>query len=128
MPKTILVIDDEADYRELLSHVLKQSGYEVQVATNGAEGLERLAGGPAPDMVLLDLNLPDTDGYEMCRKIRELAKTKTVPIIMVTIQSEMKDIVKGLRLGADDYVIKPFDPDEVVARMSALFRQAQPAG
>lgn len=121
MPRTLLVIEDELDYRQLLEHSLRRAGYEVRWAVNGAEGLDALKR-VRPDMVLLDLNLPDMDGYEVCRRIRSDEQLGRVPIIMVTIQAEMQDAVKGLKSGADDYIHKPFDPEEVLARISALFR------
>lgn len=123
MPKKILVIEDEKDYRELLSHILQKAGYEPVLASNGEEGLRAVAEG-SPDMVLLDLNLPDTDGYEVCRRIREDPKRGKLPVIMVTVQSEMPNIVKGLRQGADDYLTKPFEAEEVLARVATLFRQS----
>ena len=123
MSKRILVIEDEIDYRLLLVQSLREAGFEVRFAVRGAEGLEMAEKEP-PDMILLDLNLPDTTGYEVCRKLRQSNKNGRVPIIMVTIQSDIPDIVRGMKHGADDYISKPFDPDEVIARVSALFRRS----
>lgn len=122
--RRLLIIDDESDYRELLEGILREAGYGIVVARNGAQAMERLRR-DRPDLVLLDLNLPDTDGYSVCRNIRSDAEFCRIPIIMVTIQSDTASIVQGLREGADDYVAKPFDPLEVVARVASLLKQAE---
>ncbi|MBI4425147.1 MAG: response regulator [Elusimicrobia bacterium] len=119
----LLIVEDERDYRELLEGILRKAGYAVVSAHNGAQALERLAS-ERPALILLDLNLPDTDGYALCRRIRGDAEFGRIPIIMVTVQSDTSSIAQGLRLGADDYVAKPFDPEEVAARVSSLLKQA----
>ncbi len=124
--KNLLVVDDERDYRELLAGLLREQGYQVRTAENGADGMKALAES-VPDMLLLDLNLPDTDGYALCQRIRADRQFGRLPIIMITVQSEMQQVVKGLKLGADDYILKPFDSAEVLARVTALFRQASNA-
>ncbi len=122
--KTILVVEDEPDFQKLIRHILEQEGYETFMASNGAQGLKVLKE-RVPDMILLDIRLPDMDGYEICRIIRSNPRHGRVPIIMVTIESEVKNIVRGLKIGADDYIIKPFVPEELLARVKGLFRQIE---
>jgi phosphate regulon transcriptional regulator PhoB len=119
----ILVVEDEADIRELLSYSLTQEGYAVEEAADGAEALERVTR-RAPDLALLDLMLPRMSGLELCRRLRANPETTRLPVIMVTAKSAEVDRVLGLEMGADDYVIKPFSPREVVARVKALLRRA----
>lgn len=117
---TILVVDDEAIVREVVSQYLTQDGFAVETAADGVEALERFASG-RPDLVLLDLMLPGIDGLEVCRRIRSQSN---VPIIMVTAKSDEVDTIIGLGVGADDYVGKPFSPRELVARIKAVLRRA----
>ncbi len=120
----VLVIEDERRYRELLELNLVRRGYSVRLAPDGLAGLNLLER-DAPDLVLLDLMLPDLDGYEVCRRIREYSQ---VPIIMLTARAEEAQKVRGLRLGADDYITKPFGADELLARVEAVLRRVrQPA-
>ena len=114
----VLVIDDERRYRELLDMNLTRRGYRVLLASDGLSGLNLLEL-EAPDLVVLDVMLPDMDGYEVCRRIREYS---SVPIIMLTAKSESSDVVRGLESGADDYVVKPFNPKELVARIRTRLR------
>ncbi len=116
---TVLVVDDEAQIRELLSMYFVQEGFTVAEAADGAEALVRLQQ-VKPDIVLLDIMMPVIDGLEVCQQIR---KFSTVPIIMLTSRSQREDRIMGLELGADDYVSKPFDPGEVVARVKAVLRR-----
>ena len=113
MAAKILVVDDDPNVQRLLQYTLKQEGYEVVVARDGAEGF-RLWGAEAPDLILLDVMLPKLDGYQVATKIRtEEGTTGHVPIIMLTAEREVEQKVRGLRAGADDYLIKPFHPAEL---------------
>lgn len=121
MPLKILVVDDEKPIAEILKFNLENEGYEVHCAYDGNEALE-LAEKEDPDLILLDLMLPEKDGNEVCREIR---KTKTTPIIMLTAKDSEIDKVLGLELGADDYVTKPFSNRELIARVKANLRRQQ---
>lgn len=118
----ILVIEDEADLREVLSYNLTREGFTVSTAANGGEGL-RLARERKPDLILLDLMLPDVDGLEVCRRVRSEPDLARTAIIMVTAKGEETDVVIGLGLGADDYVAKPFSVKELIARAKAVLRR-----
>lgn len=115
MKKRILIVEDERLIAELQRDYLEINGYEVQIADNGQTGLELALEGDF-DLVLLDLMLPRKSGFDVCREIRE---SKDIPILMVTAKKEDIDIVRGLGLGADDYITKPFKPAELVARVKA---------
>ena len=115
----ILAIDDDAHIRELLRLYIEKEGYEFIPAANGLEGLEKLETS-RPDLVLLDLMLPGIDGLEVCKRIHQ--KTD-IPVIMLTAKGEVFDRVLGLELGADDYIVKPFEPKEIVARIKAVLRR-----
>ena len=115
----ILVVDDERRMVGFIRLNLEQDGFEVIEAYNGSEALERLRDS-LPDLVLLDVMMPDIDGFEVLRTIREISQ---VPVIMLTAKSEEDDKVKGLELGADDYVTKPFSPRELVSRVKAVLRR-----
>ena len=119
MPKTILIVEDESNIRELLRMYLEQEGYTVESAQNGSEGL-RTFKRVHPDLVLLDLMMPVMDGNQMIRELRTFSKT---PVIMLTAKGEMMDKVAGLELGADDYINKPFEMREVMARVKAVLRR-----
>jgi two-component system alkaline phosphatase synthesis response regulator PhoP len=121
--KTALVVEDEPDIVRLLMHYLEQAGYRVRTETTGLAGL-RAAREHAPDVIILDVMLPGLDGYEVCRRLRTDAATATVPILMLTARGAETDKVRGLEIGADDYVTKPFSPKEVVARVKALVRRS----
>ncbi|MEK7216340.1 MAG: response regulator transcription factor [Chloroflexota bacterium] len=118
-PPRVLVIDDEDIVREVVTRYLETEGYEVFGASDGAEGL-RLANSWSPDLIVLDLMLPVMDGLAVCRAVRANSR---VPIIMLSARGEEMDRVLGLELGADDYVVKPFSPRELVARVRAMFRR-----
>ncbi len=120
MPK-ILVVDDEPNIIELARLYLSREGYEVESAATGNEALSKQAAGN-PDLIVLDLMLPDIDGYEVCRRVR--AKSD-VPILMLTARIEDVDKIVGLELGADDYLTKPYNPRELVARVRAILRRYQ---
>jgi len=121
----IVVIEDEDDILEVIEHNLSREGYAVFSATNGGDGLQMVKS-KTPDLVLLDLMLPGMDGIEVCRKLKSNNSTKHIPIIMVTAKGEESDIVLGLGIGADDYVVKPFSPKELVSRVKAVLRRGLP--
>jgi two-component system phosphate regulon response regulator PhoB len=125
MAQRILVIDDEPDLLELVRVNLDRSGYQVETAASGKEALERLRRS-APDLVILDLMLPDLSGTEICRQIRSDSELKRLPVIMLTAKAEEVDRVVGFELGADDYVTKPFSPRELMLRVKAVLRRRQP--
>src|SRR3989442_9813048 len=126
MAAKILVVDDDPNVQRLLTYTLKQEGYEVVVAGDGAEGF-RLWGAESPALMLLDVMLPKLDGYQVAAKIRaEEGPSAHVPIIMLTAEREVEQKVRGLRAGADDYLIKPFHPAELLARMKSLLARFAP--
>ncbi|MBQ4094348.1 MAG: response regulator transcription factor [Oscillospiraceae bacterium] len=120
---TIMVVDDEKNICELMRLYLEKEGFAVTIANNGSDAIS-LIRQSRPDLVLLDIMMPVIDGWEVCRQVREFS---TVPIIMLTAKGETFDKVMGLDLGADDYIVKPFDTKEVVARVKAVLRRAAPA-
>lgn len=120
MSEKILIVEDMDDIRELLRLYLVAQGFEVISASTGQEGLRHFES-EAPDLALLDIVLPDIDGYELCRKIRSVSK---IPIVFISCNTSSADIIRGLELGGDDYIEKPFDPSVVVARIQANLRRA----
>lgn len=120
--KTVLVVDDDQDIRELLDEYLTKAGFTVSTAAEGEEMKRRLAMG-YPDLILLDVMMPGDDGFTLCQYIR---KTSDVPIIMLTAVSDEMDQIIGLELGADDYIAKPFSPRQLMARIKALLRRVKP--
>ena len=120
MSEKILVIDDEDTTVQLISILLERRGFEVIKAYSAEDGM-RKAYRHQPDLVLLDIMMPDMDGWEVCKRLREMSD---VPIIFLTARGEVKDVVRGLEMGADDYVPKPYDNDELVARIRAHLRRA----
>jgi len=125
MAQEVLVVEDEPDIRRLIVLHLERDGFRCRTASNGPEAL-REARAVVPDLVVLDLMLPELDGLEVCRQLRRDASTAAVPIIMLTAKSDEVDRVVGLEIGADDYVSKPFSPKELVARVRAVLRRARP--
>jgi len=125
MAAKILVVDDDANVQRLLSYTLKQEGYEVIVAADGAEGF-RLWGAEAPALILLDVMLPKLDGYQVAAKVRAEEVDAHVPIIMLTAEAEVEQKIRGLRAGADDYLVKPFHPAELLARIKSLLARFAP--
>jgi two-component system, OmpR family, alkaline phosphatase synthesis response regulator PhoP len=121
----VLIIEDDGDIRELIKFNLEQDGYAVEEAATGAEGLDRIRR-RQPDLVLLDLMLPGMPGLEICRVLRGAKETATLPILIVTAKGTEVDKVLGLEMGADDYVVKPFSPRELIARVKAVLRRAHP--
>lgn len=117
-----LVVDDERGVREVLRRVLTLDGYEVQTADGGAEAFDLITR-DVPDVVLLDVGMPDVDGLEVCRGLRRIGER--VPILMLTARSAIDDRVEGLDVGADDYMVKPFDVEELKARLRALLRRSR---
>jgi len=125
MKKTkIAVIEDEADILEVINYNLSKEGFDVCSALDGEEGLA-LIKKEVPDLVLLDLMLPGLDGIEICRKLKTDYSTRSIPIIMVTAKGEESDIVLGLGMGADDYMVKPFRPRELMARIRSVLRRGE---
>ena len=122
MPKKILIVEDEANIRELLRLYLEREGYTVLEAENGVEGIKKWKS-DKPDMLLLDVMMPVMDGWAVCREIRA---ESDVPIIMLTAKGETADRVSGLEMGADDYIVKPLEMPEVIARVRAVFRRMAP--
>jgi two-component system response regulator MprA len=121
----ILVVDDERAVRESLRRALVLQGYEVELASDGAEALERLVADGQPDAIVLDILMPGMDGLEVCRELRR--RENSVPVLMLTARDAVGDRVEGLDAGADDYLIKPFALEELLARLRALLRRASPA-
>lgn len=119
MPKKILIVEDEANIRELLRLYLEREGYTVLEAENGVEGIKKWKS-DKPDMLLLDVMMPVMDGWAVCREIRA---ESDVPIIMLTAKGETADRVSGLEMGADDYIVKPFEVKELLARVHAVLRR-----
>ena len=121
MTQKILVIDDEPEVRFILKLLLEQAGYQVVIAADGKEGLARVRR-DCPDLVLLDITMPVMDGWKVCRLLREATD---VPIIMLTVLGEKEQIAEGLYLGADDYVVKPWSNQELLARIRAVLRRSK---
>lgn len=124
MPKTILIVDDERDLAATVAYALEQEGWDTLVAHDGRTALDLAAGRPSPDLVLLDLMLPDISGNEICRTLRSLDHTQDIPIVMLTARTEEIDRVVAFEVGADDYVGKPFSVRELVLRVRAILRRA----
>ncbi len=120
MKNKILIVDDDVNICELLRLYLEKEGYDTVIANDGSEAV-KLALKETPDLILLDIMLPSLDGWQVCREIR---KTLETPIIMITAKGEVFDKILGLELGADDYVTKPFDTKEIVARVKAVLRRS----
>ena len=120
----ILIVEDERDIVDLLQYNLQEAGFETDYVRNGADALHR-AVEKSPDLILLDLMLPEVDGLIVCRLLKNDPRTKNIPIVMVTAKAEERDRIAGLELGVDDYITKPFSPKEVVLRVSAVLRRIQ---
>jgi phosphate regulon transcriptional regulator PhoB len=120
----IVIIEDERDIVELVRYNFRKEGFEIECFFRGREGLEYLRRNPA-DLVLLDILLPDEDGFEICKRLRADERMKSLPVIFLTAKSEEMDRVLGLEIGADDYVVKPFSPRELVARVKAVLRRQE---
>lgn len=121
MKRNVLVIDDDEKLNSLLKEYLSQFAFHVTTVTHPENGLKRVKCYP-PDIIILDIMLPEMDGFEVCRQIRKISR---VPIIMLTARDEMADRIVGLEMGADDYLPKPFEPRELIARIQAILRRGQ---
>ena len=124
MPRSVLVVDDDPHIRQLLVFAFEKAGMQVREAGDGEDALAQIARA-APDLVVLDINMPRMDGLEVCRRLRA---TSEVPVLFLSSRDEEFDRVLGIELGADDYVVKPFSPREVVARATAIMRRTAPRG
>jgi len=122
----ILIVEDDTDIADLVKLYLEKAGHVVEVLDSGDAALAHLRES-TPDVLILDVMLPGADGLMICRAVRSRAATKTIPIIIISARAEESDRIKGLELGADDYVVKPFSPKELVARVAAVERRSQPA-
>ncbi len=118
----ILIVEDEPDIVRMLEYNLKKEGFRTVSASDGGEGLRR-ADRDEPDIILLDLMLPEIDGLELCRRLRQSPRTCGIPVIMLTAKTRETDKIVGLELGADDYIVKPFSVGELIARIKALLRR-----
>ena len=120
----VLVIEDEVDLATTLEYNLKSEGFQVRVAHTGKAGMASATSDPLPDVIVLDLMLPDLSGTEICRKLREAERTRDIPVIMCTAKGEEIDRVVGFEVGADDYIVKPYSVRELMLRIKALLRRA----
>ena len=118
----VLIIEDEKDIVKMLDYNLRKEGFRIFSANNGEDGLD-MARRENPDLILLDLMLPEMDGLDVCKAVKNDAKTTHIPIIILTAKAQESDKVVGLELGADDYVTKPFSPRELIARIKAVLRR-----
>jgi two-component system phosphate regulon response regulator PhoB len=123
MPKLVLLVEDEDDLASSVDFNLRREGYTVRRARTGTEALEQATTEPLPDLILLDVMLPELSGTEVCRRLRSSDATERIPVIMVTARSDEVDRVVGLELGADDYVVKPFSVRELMLRVRAVMRR-----
>lgn len=123
-PKKILVVEDDADIAQLVKLYLEKEGFRTSVAKSGLEALKFIKS-DCPDLLVLDLMLPEIDGIEVCKRVRNTPDTALLPVIMLTAKAEESDTIIGLELGADDYVTKPFSPKALVARVKALLRRLE---
>ncbi|HID30916.1 MAG TPA: response regulator transcription factor [Desulfobacterales bacterium] len=124
MNETILIVEDEKDITGLIAHHMEMAGFNVMVAYNGTAALREIDK-QLPDLILLDLMLPDMDGTELCKVLKQKEATKKIPIIMVTAKAEEVDRIVGLELGADDYVVKPFSTRELVLRVRGVLKRTK---
>ena len=124
MEDTVLIVEDEADVVDLLRYNLSKAGFAVLIASDGLTGLD-MARTKRPDVVILDLMLPGIDGHSICKALKKDPNTEPIPILMLTAKGQPEERVKGLEIGADDYVTKPFSPRELVLRVQALIRRVR---
>jgi len=120
----ILVVEDERDIRDLIQHHLEKAGFEVRVAADGQEAFRKIQEG-SPDLILLDLMLPEMDGKDLAKLLKARDQTREIPIVMLTAKSEEVDRIVGFELGADDYISKPFSPRELVLRLQAVLKRIE---
>jgi two-component system phosphate regulon response regulator PhoB len=128
MAATILIVEDEQDLVDTLEFNFRREGFQTRRALTGAEGLVQATRSPVPDLILLDLMLPDTSGTEVCRRLRTDDRTRAVPVLMLTAKDEEVDRIVGFEVGADDYVTKPFSVRELMLRVRAILRRAKTEG
>src|SRR5688572_15065038 len=121
----VLVVDDEEDYRLIMREVLQSAGMETKLAVDGVDGLEALKKGFSPDIVLIDWMMPRMDGEHLCRALREDPKTKALPVLMLTVKQTADEELEALHFGVDDFIVKPFKPEELLARVRAALRRAR---
>ena len=124
MSRTILVVDDDAEIRELARVILSGGGYAVRTAPSGREGFEEAASSP-PDLILLDVNMPDMDGWEVLRLLKADEDLSALPVVMFTVKSELRDKVHALQDGAHDFVTKPFGADELLQRVERILQSLE---
>ncbi|HLH30203.1 MAG TPA: response regulator transcription factor, partial [Terriglobia bacterium] len=120
----VLIVDDDPDIQRLVSYNLTQAGFQVTAASNGRSALDTVHEDP-PDLIILDVMMPDIDGMEVCRTLRQEEASRRIPIIMLTARGEEIDRVVGFEIGADDYVMKPFSPRELVLRVKSILRRVR---
>ncbi|TXD38912.1 response regulator transcription factor [Lujinxingia vulgaris] len=125
MSKLILIVEDEPDLVENLEYNLRREGFEADAALSGQQALARLKERPLPDLIVLDLMLPDLSGFEVCRRVRADETTRHIPILMLTARGEDHERVQGFEAGADDYVVKPFNVRELMLRVRAVLRRSE---
>ncbi len=125
MSRQVLIVEDEQDIADILDYNFRKEGFQTRVANSGQEGLDMAREEPIPDVVLLDLMLPDIPGTEVCRSLKADERTRDIPILMVTARTDEIDRIVGFELGADDYIAKPFSVREVVLRVRAVMRRRQ---
>ena len=123
----VLIVEDEPDIADLIRFHCEREGMSAETIGAGKPAVDAIRKSP-PDLVILDLMLPDVGGIEICRRLKQWPETREIPVVMVTAKGEESDIVTGLEIGADDYVIKPFSPSELIARIRAVLRRARPSG
>ncbi|MCD6117582.1 response regulator [bacterium] len=121
---SVLIVDDEPDISELVAFNIKNSGFDAKIAGSGEQAIKDVRSA-SPDLIVLDLMLPGIDGLDVCRLLKSDPETSSIPIIMLTARGEENDIVKGLELGADDYITKPFSPQILIARIKSVMRRHQ---
>ncbi len=119
----ILVAEDERDIRELIAFTLRFAGFDVMLATNGAEAVE-LAEADPPDLVILDVRMPRMSGYEACRRLKENPRTASVPVVFLSAKGQDSEVQQGLASGAEEYILKPFAPDELIRQVRDILNRA----
>jgi len=120
----ILVAEDERDIRDLIAYVLKYAGFEVEVASNGAEAVEKAPQGK-PDLILLDVRMPRMTGYEACRQLKKMPEVQHVPVVFLSAKGQDNEIDEGLEVGAKDYILKPFAPDELIQQVQQILGEGK---
>ncbi len=119
----ILVAEDERDIRDLITFTLRFAGHDVVTANNGEEALEQAVQIPLPDLVLLDVRMPRMTGYEACRRLKASETTKHIPVVFLSAKGQESEVQAGLEAGADEYILKPFSPDQLTAQVSTILER-----